>query len=174
MLVFIEWIYYLNKIIIFYKFILNRKSEKAIKNNLNDSIIKKDGYILDMKSIEFSDAYGHFAHLLPKGQEWFSPKEVGHIIGRSDQFVRNCFYSGKIFGHQSNGLAGRGEEKKTYMRVHKDALVIFLLETANYTPESFMEALENLIRNRSDYQLMRLEKIIKERLYSTGIPRRRM
>ncbi len=119
-----------------------------------------------MKNTDFTDANEHFAHLLPKGQMWFSPKEVGHIIGRSDQFVRNCFYSGKIFGHQSNGQARSGEEKKTYMRVHRDALVLFLLESANYTPESFMEALESLLKNRSDYQLMRIEKIIRDRLYS--------
>ena len=58
------------------------------------------------------------------------------------------------------------EEKKTYMRVHRDALVLFLLESANYTPESFMEALESLLKNRSDYQLMRIEEIIRDRLYS--------
>ncbi len=79
--------------------------------------------------------------------------------------MRNSFYSGKIFGHLSNGLAKRGEEKKTYMRVHRDAIVLFLLESANYTPESFMQKLESVILNRSDYQLFRLEKIIKDRLY---------
>jgi len=108
----------------------------------------------------------HFAYLMPKGQEWFSPKEAGNIIGRSDQFVRNSFYSGKIFGHLSNGLAKKGEEKKTYLRVHRDAIAIFLLESANYTPESFMESLESLVLHRTDYQLLRLEKVIRDRLYS--------
>ena len=114
---------------------------------------------------DISGAPEHFSSLFPEGQEWFSPKEAGYIIGRSDQFVRNSFYSGKIFGHLSNGLAKRGEEKKTYMRVHRDAIVLFLLESANYTPESFMQKLESVILNRSDYQLFRLEKIIKDRLY---------
>lgn len=114
---------------------------------------------------DISGASEHFSSLFPEGQEWFSPKEAGYIIGRSDQFVRNSFYSGKIFGHLSNGLAKRGEEKKTYMRVHRDAIVLFLLEYANYTPESFMQKLESVILNRSDYQLFRLEKIIKDRLY---------
>lgn len=113
---------------------------------------------------DISEASEHFSSLFPKGQEWFSPKEAGYIIGRSDQFVRNSFYSGKIFGHLSNGLAKRGEEKKTYMRVHRDAIVLFLLESANYTPESFMQKLESVILNRSDYQLFRLEKLIKDRL----------
>ena len=117
-------------------------------------------------SDELSEGFEHFSSLFPKGQEWFSPKETGYIIGRSDQFVRNSFYSGKIFGHLSNGLAKPGHEKKTYMRVHRDAIVLFLLESANYTPESFMQMLESVILNRSDYQLFRLEKLIKDRLYS--------
>lgn len=113
---------------------------------------------------DISEASEHFSSLFPKGQEWFSPKEAGYIIGRSDQFVRNSFYSGKIFGHLSNGLAKRDEEKKTYMRVHRDAIVLFLMESANYTPESFMQELESVILNRSDYQLFRLEKVIRDRL----------
>lgn len=113
---------------------------------------------------DISEASEHFSSLFPKGQEWFSPKEAGYIIGRSDQFVRNSFYSGKIFGHLSNGLAKRGEEKKTYMRVHRDAIVLFLMESANYTPEYFMQELESVILNRSDYQLFRLEKVIRDRL----------
>lgn len=121
-----------------------------------------------MKNKNAADADGHFASLLPKGQEWFSPKEAGNIIGRSDQFIRNSFYSGKIFGHLSNGIAPKGEEKKTYLRVHRDAIIMYLLESANYTPESFMESLESLLMRRSDYQLMRIEKLIRDRLYSNG------
>lgn len=118
-----------------------------------------------MKSDEFMEMSEHFAYLFPKGREWFSPREAGEIIGRSDQFVRNSFYSGKIYGHLSNGLAKRGEEKKTYLRVNRDAIVLFLLESANYTPESFLQSLEELIMRRSEYQLLRLEKLIRDRLY---------
>ena len=118
-----------------------------------------------MKDNGFVEMAEHFAYLFPKGREWFSPKEAGELIGRSDQFVRNSFYSGKIFGHLSNGLAKRGEEKKTYLRVNKDAIILYLLESANYSPESFMQSLESLILRRSDYQLLRLEKLIKDKLY---------
>lgn len=109
-----------------------------------------------------------FDDFIPPNQQWFSPKEVASIIGRSDQFVRNSFYNGKIFGHMSNGLAKKGEEKKSYLRVHRDAILIYLLESANYSPDIFMEGIEKLLRNRSQYQLMRLEKIIRERLYGEG------
>lgn len=118
-----------------------------------------------MKNGHTERASDHFAHLFPSGREWFSPKEAGNIIGRSDQFVRNSFYSGKIFGHLSNGLARRGEEKKTYLRVHRDAIAMYLLETANYTPESFLEELERLVCKCTDYQLLCLEKVIKDKLY---------
>ncbi len=107
----------------------------------------------------------HFGDFVPPNQQWFSPKEVAAIIGRSDQFVRNSFYSGKIMGHMSNGLARKGEEKKSYLRVHRDAILMYLLESANYTPDTFMEGIEQLLQNRSQYQLMRLEKMIRERLY---------
>ena len=109
-----------------------------------------------------------FDDFIPPNQQWFSPKEVASITGRSDQFVRNSFYNGKIFGHMSNGLAKKGEEKKSYLRVHRDAILIYLLESANYSPDIFMEGIEKLLRNRSQYQLMRLEKIIRERLYGEG------
>ena len=65
----------------------------------------------------------------------------------------------------SNGLARKGEEKKSYLRVHRDAILMYLLESANYTPDTFMEGIEQLLQNRSQYQLMRLEKMIRERLY---------
>ena len=54
------------------------------------------------------------------------------------------------------------------MRVNKDAIILYLLESANYSPESFMQSLESLILRRSDYQLLRLEKLIKEKLYGKG------
>jgi hypothetical protein len=119
-----------------------------------------------MKNEHGIDPSEHFSSLLPEGQEWFSPKEAGNIIGRSDQFIRDSFSTGKIMGHTSNGIAPKGEEKKSYLRVHRDAIIMYLLESANYTPESFMESLESILVKRSDYQLLRLEKIIKDRLYS--------
>lgn len=106
-----------------------------------------------------SDAFTKF---LPKGQEWFSPKEAGAIIGRSDQYVRNTFYSGKIFGHLSNGLAKKGLEKKTYLRVHRSAILLYLAQSANYSSDDLHEALMQIIARLSDFQIMRLEKSIRD------------
>ncbi|MBE6413057.1 MAG: hypothetical protein E7035_00715 [Verrucomicrobiaceae bacterium] len=104
----------------------------------------------------------YFSGLLPEGQDWFSPKEIGAIIGRSDQYVRNTFYSGKIFGHLSNGLAKKGFEKKTYLRVHRSAIALYLAQSANYSTDDLIEALSQIIVRLSDYQLMRLDKVIKD------------
>ena len=110
--------------------------------------------------------FDEFEYLFPNKQSWFSPKEVGEIIGRSDQFVRNSFHSGKIMGHQGNGLAAKGEEKRVYMLVHKTMLQLYLLETANYTSELFMERLLGVISRCSQFQLFRIEKYVKDALYS--------
>ena len=69
----------------------------------------------EMKENYSVDDFEYFSSLIPAGQDWFSPKEAGNIIGRSDQFVRDCFNTGKIMGHTSNGIAKKGEEKKTYL-----------------------------------------------------------
>ncbi len=119
-----------------------------------------------MKNDYSIDDYEYFSSLIPKGQDWFSPKEAGNIIGRSDQFIRDSFSSGKILGHTSNGVAKKGAEKKNYLRVHRDAIVLYLLESANYTTESFIKSIETILSRCSDYQLARLEKIISDRLYS--------
>lgn len=124
----------------------------------NKPILSASKHMKSEKDRDFED----FEYLFPEGQVWFSPKEVGDIIGRSDQFVRNSFHTGKIMGHQSNGAAAIGEEKRTYMRVHRKMLILYLLETANYTSEMFLERLSEILGYCSRYQLAVLEKRISE------------
>ncbi len=119
-----------------------------------------------MKNNYTIDDFEYFSSLIPKGQDWFSPKEAGSIIGRSDHFIRDCFCSGKIMGHTSNGIGRKGTEKKTYLRVHRDAIILYLLESANYTTESFLRSIESIISKCNEYQLVRLEQVINDRLYS--------
>lgn len=105
-----------------------------------------------------------FEYLFPKGKVWFTPREVGEIIGRSDQFVRNGFHSGKIMGHQASGAYCKNGEKKMYMRVHKKMLVMYLLETTNYTSDIFLERLKYLLQCCGNYELFVLEKFIRDLL----------
>ncbi len=105
---------------------------------------------------------GYFSNLLPDDQQWFSPKEIGAIIGRSDQYVRNTFYSGKIFGHLSNGVARKGDEKKTYLRVHRNAIALYLAQSANYSTDDIVETVVQIIGRLSDYNILRISNAIKE------------
>jgi len=105
---------------------------------------------------------GYFSNLLPEDQQWFSPKEIGAIIGRSDQYVRNTFYSGKIFGHLSNGVARKGDEKKTYLRVHRNAIALYLAQSANYSTDDIVETVVQIIGRLSDYNILRISNAIKE------------
>ncbi len=125
--------------------------EKNKKLTISNDM-KKNKYFEDE---HFDTSY--FSGLLPANQEWFSPKEIGAIIGRSDQYVRDSFYSGKIFGHQSNGLSKKGFEKKSYLRVHRNAVALYLAQSANYSSDDLIDALVQIISRMTDYQRVRLQ-----------------
>lgn len=95
---------------------------------------------------------------------WFSPKEVGDILGYSDQFVRNAYFSGKIQGLCSNGSARRGEEKKTYIRIHRISIIAYLLQESNFDSKSFTEGMRQLFSCCSKYHLFLLQKMINEQI----------
>lgn len=85
-----------------------------------------------------------FEPLLPEGQDWFSPKEIAHMLGRSDQFVRDCVESGTILGHRISSSNSQGRKRISY-QVHREGLVLFLLETANYKPGDFSDRFSELL-----------------------------
>ncbi len=95
----------------------------------------------------------HYAFLLPKGKEWFTPKEVGAIIGRTDQYVRDAFDNQKILGHLLSGRSLKGSEKRKSYQVHRDALLLYIAQTANYDPPDFIGYIKALLKNRSENQL---------------------
>jgi len=107
-----------------------------------------------------------FECLFPKNKDWFSPKEVAAMLGCSDQYIRNSIHSGKIMGHIAGKVLDRNLDNKSFIRIHKHAVLVYLFETANYTSDSFIEKISEIISRRSDFELMRLEKIIKNLLYS--------
>ncbi len=105
--------------------------------------------------------FAHFEHLLPPKKEWFKPSEVARIIGRTDQFVRNCFENKKILGHCTNSRAPRGRERRRAYQIHRDAVLLFLLETANYDPPDFIDRLGDLIAHRSPQELNQLDRTLQ-------------
>jgi hypothetical protein len=113
------------------------------------------------------DTAQHFEFLLPPGQQWFSPKEVASLIGRTDQFVRDAFDNQKILGHQNNAKARKGRERRRTYQIHREGVLLFLLETANYRPKDFLERVQEILRNRSPQQLNQLQRYLAQKLGPT-------
>lgn len=90
-----------------------------------------------------------FDHLLPPGQTWFSPKEVAAVIGTTDQFVRDCFQNRKILGHQTNGRSRKTKEqqRQRYL-IHREGVLLYLSQTANYEAGDFLALMKQLVRER--------------------------
>jgi len=105
-----------------------------------------------------------FEPLLSSNQEWFSPKEVAAIIGKSDQYVRDCFENQKILGHVLNGKAVRGQEKRHSYQIHRQSLLLFLLETANYEPSDFAKRVKKLLKFCHQQQLLEILDFLKNLL----------
>lgn len=80
---------------------------------------------------------------LEAGREWFTPKELAALLGRTDQFVRDMLENDRILGH---ALRGRGQSERRCYQIHRNAVELYLLETANFTPEDYVERLFRLIR----------------------------
>lgn len=77
-------------------------------------------------------------------QMWFSAKEVAAILGRTDQFVRDLLENRRLFGH---ALCGRGESSRRSYQIHRTAIELYLLETANYSPDDYGKKLIRLIKS---------------------------
>jgi len=112
------------------------------------------------------DATDHFDFILPPDKLWYTPKEAGSAIGRSDQFVRDAFENQKIFGHTNNGRARRGRERRLTYQIHREAVLLYLSETANYDPEDFVERIQEVLRNRSPKQLLQIQRHLANLLRS--------
>ncbi|WOO41179.1 hypothetical protein [Rubellicoccus peritrichatus] len=104
---------------------------------------------LDLSENARKIAIDYFDPMLPSGQEWFTPKEVAAMIGRSDQYVRDCLKTGRILGHQFDGKGGNERRRGRY-QIHREGLALFLLETANYKPGDIAERLTDTMKRRSE------------------------
>jgi hypothetical protein len=103
---------------------------------------------------------GYFEFFLPPTQRWFSPKEVASIIGKSAQYVRDAFDNQKILGHTLSGRAPKGKEiRKTY-QISRESLVLYLMETANYSSDEFLLKFHSVLNGCSTAQLLRLKREI--------------
>ena len=84
----------------------------------------------------------HFDHILPPGQDWFTPQELAKILGRSDQYIRNALEQGVILNHTFQ----IGKRRRHY-QVPRSAVILYILETASYQPEDFLSHIEQLLES---------------------------
>jgi len=99
----------------------------------------------------------HFTPILPAGQEWFTTREAAQILGRTAQYVRDCFEAGSLAGHRIAARAASGATRY-YYQFHRDSLQLYLLETANYTPDDFADRMAALIKGRSPEEMSEVMK----------------
>lgn len=90
--------------------------------------------------------YRFFERLLPPNKLWYTVKEAAAVLGRSDQYIRDCFDNQKILGHIWNGKAARGKEQRRSYHIPRESLILFLMETANYQAGDFIERFERARR----------------------------
>lgn len=81
--------------------------------------------------------YIFFEQLLSDNKTWYTVKEVAALLGKSEQYIRDCFDNQKMLGHVWNAKAKRGEEKRRTYHISRKCLVLFLMETANYNANDF-------------------------------------
>ena len=92
-------------------------------------------------------------------QDWYSAKEVAAILGRTDQFVRDLLDNQRIMGHT---LYARGDSRRKSYQIHRSALQLYLLETANYTPSDFTQRLLRIISLLPPQQFRTLKESIND------------
>lgn len=76
-----------------------------------------------------------FDFLLP-AKAFLRTVEVAKALGVTDTSVNNAFDAGRICGHQFNF---RGEGDRLAKRIPRDAAIIYLAASANYTPAERLE-----------------------------------
>ena len=91
--------------------------------------------------------YIFFEQLLSDNKPWYTVKEVAALLGKSEQYVRDCFDNQKMLGHVWNAKAERGKEKRRTYHISRKCLVLFLMETANFSANDFFDRI-NAAENR--------------------------
>lgn len=96
------------------------------------------GLVFEME-FEKGPNYIFFEQLLSDNKTWYTVKEVAALLGKSEQYVRDCFDNQKMLGHVWNAKAKRGKEKRCSYHISRKCLVLFLMETANYNAHDFFD-----------------------------------
>ena len=102
-----------------------------------------------MNSLKTNSTLTPVSKLLPENKRWYTSKEAAGVIGRSAQYVRDCFDNQKIMGHALNARGAPGDEKRRSYQIPREALILYLMETANYQDGDFAQRVEILLNSLS-------------------------
>jgi len=102
------------------------------------------------------------AKLLPEGKEWYTAKEAAGVIGRSAQYVRDCFDNQKILGHAMNARGPSGSEQRRSYQIPRAALMLYLMETANYRPGDYAQRLCFLLEQLDASERRRIAEQLRQ------------
>lgn len=106
------------------------------------------------------------AQLLPGGKEWYTSKEAAVVIGRSAQYVRDCFDNQKLMGHALNARGPAGDEKRKSYQIPRAALMLYLMETANYHAGDFADRILELLNHLQPDERRKIGKQLLDAPYS--------
>jgi excisionase family DNA binding protein len=92
------------------------------------------------KQLRTAIAQDFFDFLVPR-KEWHTPEEVAGYIGMKQSFVYELIEAGRLDSHNHNA----GSELKLRRRIHRTAVISYLLKTASYEPADYVSRLCELI-----------------------------
>lgn len=116
-----------------------------------------------MNTSDIQGVLSPVARLLPEGKEWYSSKEAAFVIGRSAQYVRDCFDNQKLMGHALNARGPLGSEQRRSYQIPRAALLLYLMETANYQPGDYARRVCQLIERLGPQERRNIgEKLCRE------------
>ena len=115
-----------------------------------------------MNVLETTDGLSPITRLLPEGKEWYTSKEAACVIGRSAQYVRDCFDNQKIMGHALNARGQAGSEQRRSYQIPRAALMLYLMETANYHAGDYAQRVGDLLNQLAPDERRKLGERLRE------------
>jgi hypothetical protein len=100
---------------------------------------------------EKTQGAAHFEALFDRDKIWYTSKEAAALLGMSVQFVREAFDNQALMGQEISSR--RGPDVRRVKMIHRDCLLIYLMETANYRPQDFLQRLQRLMAGRPREEL---------------------
>lgn len=100
---------------------------------------------------EIAGAQRNFDFLMPYKKALLTVPEVGKVIGREQDFVRELIDNGRLEAHADSAF---GERKSN--RVTRRSVLIYFARTAQYSPSHFIDTFEEILRSLTTAQLSQL------------------